>query len=147
MKFSPNIWGPHFWFFLHTIAYIYPELPNDVIKRKYYDLLINFPLFIPDEKIGKNFSVLIDKYPFVPYLDKKDSLIRWVNFIHNKINITLKKKEIPLLKSLDDYLYYYEKNKNNNNNKIEQIYYIDLIVYFILIIMLCIIIFFLVKYK
>ena len=133
MKFDSKIWGPHFWFFLHTIAYTYPETPNDVTKRKYYDLLINFPLFIPDENIGKNFAVLIDKYPFVPYLDKRDSFIRWVNFIHNKVNIILKKKEVPLLQSLDEYLLYYENNKIPNQH-IEKIYYTDLIVYFILIV-------------
>lgn len=144
MKLDSKIWGPHFWFFLHTIAYTYPEIPNDVIKRKYYDLLINFPLFIPDVKFGNEFALLLDKYPFVPYLDKRDSFIRWVNFIHNKINIILNKKEVPLLQNLDDYLLYYENSKKLNE-EIEKRYYMDLIVYFILILFMCVIIYYLVK--
>ena len=44
---DPNIWGPHYWFFLHTIAMSYPIHPNAVTKKKYYDFVQNIPLFIP----------------------------------------------------------------------------------------------------
>ena len=94
--FDPKIWGPHYWFFLHSVAETYPEFPNDITKRKYYDLIINMPLFIPNEKVGNRFSAMLDKYPVTPYLDCRESFIRWVNFIHNKINIYLSKDEIPL---------------------------------------------------
>jgi hypothetical protein len=103
MQFEPNVWGPHYWFFLHTIAYSYPDTPNEVTKRKYYDLLQNMPLFIPHEKIGNRFSKLLDKYPVTPYLDNKDSFIRWVHFIHNKYNHFLGKEEISLQLALDNY--------------------------------------------
>ena len=39
MLFEPSVWGPHYWFFLHTIAESYPENPNKVLQRKYYDLM------------------------------------------------------------------------------------------------------------
>ena len=103
MQFEPNVWGPHYWFFLHTIAYSYPDTPNEVTKRKYYDLLQNMPLFIPHEKIGNRFSKLLDKYPVTPYLDNKESFIRWVHFIHNKYNHFLGKEEISLELALDNY--------------------------------------------
>lgn len=86
MNFEPDVWGPHYWFFLHTIAHSYPETPNAVTKRKYYDLIQNMPLFIPVSDIGNKFSSLIDKYPVSPYLDSRESFIRWVHFIHNKVN-------------------------------------------------------------
>lgn len=94
---DPNIWGPHYWFFLHTIAFHYPENPNDVTKRKYYDLIHNFPLFIPDAKIGDAFSTLLDKYPLSPYLCSRQSFLRWVFFIHNKINYSLGKPEVTYM--------------------------------------------------
>ena len=103
MKFSPSVWGPHYWFFLHTVAQSYPLSPNQVTKRKYYDLIQNFPLFIPDEEIGNKFSRLLDKYPVTPYLDSRDSFIRWTHFIHNKINALLGKQEISLPLALDKY--------------------------------------------
>ena len=93
---DPTIWGPHFWFFLHTIAMTYPNHPNEVNKKKYYDLIQNFYLFIPVEQISSDFKRLIDDYPITPYLDNRESFVRWIWFIHNKINQKLEKPEITL---------------------------------------------------
>lgn len=93
---DPTIWGPHFWFFLHTIAMTYPNHPNEVNKKKYYDLIQNFYLFIPVERISSDFKRLIDDYPITPYLDNRESFVRWIWFIHNKINQKLEKPEITL---------------------------------------------------
>jgi hypothetical protein len=77
--------------------------PNAVTKRKYYDLIQNFPLFIPNEEIGNKFSDMLDKYPVTPYLDNRDSFVRWVHFIHNKVNVSLGKLEISLPRALELY--------------------------------------------
>ena len=103
MIFDPDVWGPHYWFFLHTVAESYPIHPNDVTKRKYYDLIHNMPLFIPVEEMGNKFSKLLDKYPVSPYLDTRESFVRWVHFIHNKFNEYLGKEEISLLSALEKY--------------------------------------------
>lgn len=103
MKFSPDVWGPHYWFFLHTVAESYPQYPNQVTKRKYYDLIQNFPLFMPDQEMGDKFSKLLDKYPIVPYLDNRESFVRWTFFVHNKINALLGKEELSLPVALDKY--------------------------------------------
>jgi len=103
MIFDPDVWGPHYWFFLHTIAESYPKNPNDVTKRKYYDFIQNMPLFIPIEEMGNKFSEILDRYPVSPYLDNRDSFVRWVHFIHNKFNVLLGKREITLPQALDNY--------------------------------------------
>ena len=110
-KLDPNVWGKHYWFFLHTVAYKYPEIPNAVTKRKYYDLINNFPLFIPDDEIGNRFASLLDKYPVTPYLDTRESFIRWCWFIHNKINRILQKDELEFYESIERYFDNYNKNK------------------------------------
>jgi len=102
--FEPTVWGPHYWFFLMTIALSYPESPNSVTKRKYYDFILNLPLFIPNAEIGNKFSSLLDKYPVSPYLDTRESFVKWVHFIHNKVNILIGKEEISYQTALDDYL-------------------------------------------
>jgi len=103
MQFDANIWGPHYWFFLHTVAESYPMHPNDITKRKYYDLIQNMPLFIPNSEIGDKFSKMLDRYPVSPYLDNRDSFVRWTHFIHNKINTMLGKVELSLPMSLEKY--------------------------------------------
>jgi len=103
MRLDPNIWGPQYWFVLHTIALTYSARPNETIKKKYYDFFHNIPLFLPCEEMGNEFSKILDKYPVTPYLDSRDSLIKWVHFIHNKINISLGKEEIELGDALSSY--------------------------------------------
>ena len=113
---DPKIWGPHYWFFLHTIAMSYPIHPNAVTKKKYYDFVQNIPLFIPVESMSGEFSKLLDQYPVQPYLDNKESFIRWMWFIHNKINLKLEKPQISLN---DFYVKYYEEYKPINEKMSE----------------------------
>ena len=107
MKYDPEVWGPHYWFFLHSITHCYPINPSDITKRKFYDLVINLPLFIPNEEIGNHFSILLDKYPVTPYLVGRESFKRWMVFIHNKINNQLNKDEIPYWKAMKIYEHHY----------------------------------------
>ena len=115
---DPKVWGPHYWFFLHTLAMTYPHHPNTVTKKKYYELVQNLPLFLPVEEISGEFSKLIDKYPVVPYLDNRDSFVRWMHFIHNKINEKLEKPTITLN---EFFLKYYDEYKSQDE-KFEQYY-------------------------
>ena len=86
---DPAVWGPHYWFVLFSMAVTYPERPNDVTIKKYYDFIQNLPLFLPNHQMGDAFSELLDKYPVSPYLDKRESFIKWVHFLHNQINLRL----------------------------------------------------------
>ena len=89
----------------------YPNRPNAVTKKKYYDFILNIPLFIPVENISTVMSKLLDEYPVLPYLDNRESLVRWMWFIHNKINQKLEKPQITLN---DFYIKYYEAYKPTN---------------------------------
>lgn len=111
---DPQVWGPHYWFFLESVAYTYPEYPNKTTKRKYYDLIHNLPLFIPHTKIADEFASLLDKYPVSPYLDKKDSFKRWVNFIHNRINDKLDKPRVNLADAESMYFQTYKNHRKTN---------------------------------
>ena len=113
---DPSVWGPHYWFFLHTISMTYPYHPNAVTKKKYYEFIQNLPLFIPVNEISKEFEQLIDKYPITPYLDNRDSFVRWVHFIHNKINEKLEKPKIIL----SDFLIKYYNEYKSPNEQLEK---------------------------
>ena len=103
MTLNPKIWGPHYWFVLHTIALNYPLFPNETVKKKYYDFIQNLPLFIPINDMGNSFSKILDAYPVSPYLDSRQSFIKWMHFIHNKINISLDIPEKSLEETLHNY--------------------------------------------
>lgn len=113
-RFSPKIWGPHYWFTLFTIALCYPISPTAVTKKKYYEFIHNLPLFLPIPEYGNTFSSLIDKYPVSPYLDSRESFIQWVHFIHNRVN-ELSHPPVPPI-SLEDALYNYHKQYTVDDN-------------------------------
>ena len=115
---DPKIWGPHYWFFLHTVAMTYPHHPNAVTKKKYYEFIQNLPLFIPVEEISKEFEKFIDLYPITPYLDNRDSFVRWVHFAHNKINEKLEKPQI----TLNDFFVQYYNEYKSQNEKLAEFY-------------------------
>ena len=58
--------------------------------------------------MGNKFSELLDKYPITPYLDSRESFIKWVHFIHNRINIMTDKDEISLTEALNAYYVQYK---------------------------------------
>ena len=111
MRLDPNVWGPHYWFVLHTIALTYSGRPNETIKKKYYDFINNIPLFLPCEEIGNEFIKILDKYPVTPYLDSRESFVRWMHFIHNKLNIQLGKEELSMPVALENYRNLYKPKK------------------------------------
>jgi len=127
---DPKVWGPHYWFFLHTVAMTYPHYPNAVTKKKYYEFIQNIPLFIPVEQISKEFSNIIENYPISPYLDNRDSFVRWVHFVHNKINEKLEKPTITLN---DFFVNYYEQYKSKDVKLVEYYKIREKVLYFVTI--------------
>jgi hypothetical protein len=107
--FVPEVWGPSYWEFFHTSLFQYPENPTIGIKKIYYNMIAQFGVFLPDEKMKSFYNKLLDAYPVSPYLDNRKSLVKWGWFFHNKVNEKLKKPKI----SIDDfYKHYYNAHKN-----------------------------------
>jgi hypothetical protein len=124
---DPKVWGPHYWFFLHTLAMTYPHHPNAVTKKKYYEFIQNLPLFLPVEEISSEFSKLLDAYPITSYLDNRDSFVRWMHFIHNKINAKLEKPQI----SLNEFFVKYYDEYKSQDVKLYQYYKLrEKVIYF-----------------
>jgi hypothetical protein len=132
MVLDSNVWGPHYWFVLLTIAISYPKYPNDVTKKKYYELIQNFPLFIPNSSMGNYFSSLLDKYPIAPYLDSRDSFIKWVHFIHNRVNEMQGKDEMSLTEAMQKY---YDNYKPKGLLMKEEQKYKRKLVFFVLVVL------------
>lgn len=137
MDLEPSIWGPHYWFFLHSLTFTYPKNPTSATKKKYYDFVHNLPLFIPHKEISKNFINYLDKYPLTPYLDSSVSFQKWMLFIHNKINEHIGKKQITYYDLINNFNEYY-KPKHIVNQDLSKwkgkLIYVVLVLLFIAII-------------
>ena len=91
---NSEIWGPHYWFVIHTIAITYPIKPNALQKKSHYKFIQDLPSFLPDKKSSRNFTELLQIYPVLPYLDSRKDFIKWTHFIHNIVNKSLGKDQI-----------------------------------------------------
>lgn len=105
---NPDVWVAHVQFVLQTISIMYPLHPNDSTKKKYYDTIHNIPLFIPVDPLGKHFSTLLDEYPISPYLGSRESFMKWIHFINNKLNVKMDWEQSTFHDSLEQY---YDKHK------------------------------------
>jgi FAD-linked sulfhydryl oxidase len=94
MELDASIWGSSYWFFIHTMTFTYPEHPTTTIKKKYYDMLQNLYLVIPNTQMSIYYQSLLIEYPIKPYLDSKHDLIKWGWYIHNHINTKLNKPKV-----------------------------------------------------
>lgn len=103
MEYNPEVWGPNYWFFIHTIGFTYPELPTDGEKKRYYNFIVSIPYFIPHKAVSNKFSDLLDDYPVSSYLSSRDSLLKWIHFIHNKVNESIGKEEVSYLEFINNY--------------------------------------------
>jgi hypothetical protein len=125
---------------LYTIALSYPLHINECTKKKYYDFITNLPLFLPVPDIGGVFSKFLDAYPVTPYLDSRESLSKWVHFIHNKINSYLGKPELTYYDALNKYYEHYKlkeiKKNDERKNKEKYIFGALIIVIIVVIIYL-----------
>jgi len=137
MDLEPSIWGPHYWFFLHSLTFTYPKNPTSATKKKYYDFVHNLPLFIPHKEISKKFINYLDKYPLTPYLDSSVSFQKWMLFIHNKINENNDKEPITYYDLINNFNEYYKPKQVVNQSFLkwkEKIIYLVLLLLFIAII-------------
>jgi len=132
MELDASIWGSSYWFFIHTMTFTYPEHPTTTIKKKYYDMLQNLYLVIPNTQMSIYYQSLLIEYPIKPYLDSKHDLIKWGWYIHNHINKKLNKPTLSLSDFYDLYYnIYYPKSTHIIQNK-KVILYIKQIIFYIL---------------
>lgn len=139
MNLNSDIWGPHFWFVLHTIAYQYPDSPSKALKKKYYQFMINFPLFLPHSVAQKQFTELLKNYPVSSYLDSRESFMKYIYFIHNHINEITKKRKQNYDDAWNQYLQLYECKQVESIKKYKiyrKIMYLIVFLLFILIIII-----------
>ena len=103
MGLDYKVWLPHFHFVMQTIALSYPAAPNDVAMRKYYDLVQNLGVFLPDNPMGGEYYRLLDDYPVAPYLRSRPSFIKWTHFMKNRLNEKVGLPQTDLSEDLENY--------------------------------------------
>lgn len=111
MNPNPGVFGPHFWFVLHSVSFFYPESPTDTDMRRHKDFYESFVYMIPCYECKQHYKVLLTRYPIDGHLNSRDELSRWVVFLHNQINKKTGKKEVDYQTVVQNYTYAYTQSK------------------------------------
>jgi hypothetical protein len=86
-----NIWGPLYWYVIHTTALNYPNNPSDFHKTAYKNFFESFANVLPCKKCREHYQTHISRYPISPFLDNNQLLNKWVIDLHNMVNQSLGK--------------------------------------------------------
>jgi len=100
---KPEIWGPHGWKFIHYISLGYPEEPTEEQKNLYKNFYYSLQDVLPCDKCAKNYNQNLINNPIDNHLNSRDSLIKWVIDIHNKVNQDLNKPQLDYEEALSLY--------------------------------------------
>lgn len=137
---NPSIWGPPTWFFLHTLAFNYPENPSEKNKEDYQEFFESFTEVLPCEKCKKHFTKNMKDYPI--QLESREELSNWLIFMHNEVN-ELNNKPLwnydQVFEKYNDI--YNPKNKSLSNTQTKKHYKISKIIFTICIILIIILYF------
>ena len=136
-----SIWGPHAWFFLHSISFNYPETPTDTDKRNMLAFAINIGELLPCEYCKMHYQQYFTSNPIQKNLSSRTALINWFIDLHNSVNRRLKKPEM----SFDQVVSFYEKKYQKPSKAFAVWNCLKYFNYFILVIAICILITYLTK--
>ena len=102
---NPDIWGPKFWFSLHSVTFDYPLKPDLSEKIRIKDFFNSLEYILPCKICRVNYSKHIREIPIENNLGSRKNLVYWLIDIHNSVNAMHGK---PLL-SYDEVINIYEK--------------------------------------
>lgn len=83
---NPSRWGPHGWFFMHSITFTYPTNPTQSDKDNMKNFFLSMKEVLPCEQCRKNFNKHLKKFPLTSkVLSSRYNLSLWLVHIHNQV--------------------------------------------------------------
>lgn len=110
---DPEIWGPGAWLFLHSITLNYPNSPTQVDKKIHSDFFNLLGKVLPCSTCKQHYQSNNNNLPVQFNLQSKETLVKWLIEIHNKVN---KMKNKPII-NYDEFIKIYKdlyKNKHES---------------------------------
>ena len=99
---DPKLWGPHLWYFLHTVSFRFPAKPTWTDKKEMTEFLVALQYILPCEHCRFHYKNYLLDYP--PVLDNQTQFMMWMVQLHNNINQRLGKPP----KNYDEVITFYQ---------------------------------------
>ena len=127
---NPKFWGPHGWYFLHSVTMNYPKNPSDQEKQIYFNFFKSLENVLPCEKCAYHYSQNLKKHSLEEALESRDKFVKWLINVHNEVNIQTGKREY----TYDEVIQEYTKKMNNLDKDQTFIYKLIIVLLMIFII-------------
>jgi len=88
---SPSVWGPFVWTTMHIVSLGYSATPSQEEKQAATQFYESLQIMIPCPICREHYGQFLKETP--PAVQNRDTLIRWVFNVHNKVNVQLGKPE------------------------------------------------------
>lgn len=124
---NPKFWGPHGWYFLHSVTMNYPKNPSEQDKQIYFNFFKSLEKVLPCEKCAYHYSQNLKKHSLEEALESRDKFVRWLINVHNEVNKETGKREYTYDEVIQEYT-----TKMNNLDK-DQTFIYKLIIVLLMI--------------
>ena len=95
MGIHSKVWGQYLWRTLHTITYTFdPKMPT-TLREKYVKFFHVLKDFIPCPICRAHYTKRCELNPPEKNMKSTDTIVGWLNNLHNEINVGLGKPNIP----------------------------------------------------
>jgi hypothetical protein len=92
---NPRVWGPAFWFTLHTSAMYYPENASPIVKERMKNRILAIPYELPCSSCRQHAIAFIEsnRDKLDDIVSSNDKLFRFYVDFHNQVNARYGKRE------------------------------------------------------
>ena len=88
-----SVWGPIFWFFLHTMSFNYPINPTLENKKEYMNFILSMQYILPCKFCRDNLNTNFKKLPItMDVMKNRNTFSKYIYDLHELINKMLHKK-------------------------------------------------------
>jgi len=110
MTLNPKVWGPHGWFFMHSITLAYPDSPTKEDKENIINFFNSVGKVLPCHKCRKNFKKHSAKLPLTDKIvSSREELVKWLIDFHNEVNEVTHKPKLSYEEVMDIYANAYKE--------------------------------------
>ena len=114
-----KVWGPHTWFFLHSVTLNYPFSPTKTDKSHIVNFFKEIEDILPCSVCRRHYKNHLNKHPIRN--GSRKELVYWLIDLHNIVNIQEQKKTMSYKAVIDMYSKKYNKkilleNSMNDSN-------------------------------
>ena len=109
-------WGPHAWFFLHSVTFYYPDKPSKKDKENINTFFNSVGYVLPCEHCRTHYQSHLKKFPIDSNNNSKYDLTNWLIHVHNEVNESTGKPTMTYSEVIKHYKQYYNSKNTNVTN-------------------------------